>query len=62
MNINRVILTKVPHVMFEFPTPTQLSQLCVINMSNVKSNIWSVALQALGQMVLACSTEGQYLF
>jgi len=35
MNINWVILTKVPHVMFEFPTPTQLSQLCVINISNV---------------------------
>jgi hypothetical protein len=35
MNITRVILTKVPHVMSEFPTPTQLSQLCVINISNV---------------------------
>ncbi len=35
MNITRVILTKVPHVMSKFPTPTQLSQLCVINISNV---------------------------
>ncbi len=35
MNITRVILTKVPHVMSKFPTPTQLSHLCVINISNV---------------------------
>ncbi len=43
MNINRVILTKVPHAMFKFRTPTQLSQLCVINISNVEMSSSSQA-------------------